>query len=739
MSSTPASAVESTTSPTAWTVSPAIEENVTALIDRMTLEEKLGQLTQFASGIVTGPTGEKIDERELAATGRLGSVLNLTGAAQVNALQREAVEKSRLKIPILFAMDIIHGYRTTYPVPLALAAAWDPDLAADCAHMAAVEGTAAGIRWTFSPMVDIARDARWGRIVEGNGEDPYLGEVFARAWVRGYQGDDLTAPTAMLACAKHFVGYGAAEGGRDYNTVDLSDRVLRDIYLPPFKAALDQGVGTMMSAFNSLQGVPASADRRTLTDILRAEWGFRGFVVSDWNSIGELIAHGVALNGLQAGFKALDAGVDMDMQANLYPRLGELVKNGTLKIEVIDEAVRRVLRVKFAIGLFDRPYTDESLAPAAYLTPEHLALARRAAEDSFVLLKNEPIAGGSSLLPLKEGGTVALIGALADSKDDMLGAWSSHGQQHDVVTLREALAERLHDKLIYARGVGPAGDSAEDFPDAMNAAARADLVVLALGESRDMSGEAASRSRLDLPGRQLELLKKIVETGKPVVLVLFNGRPLSLPWEAAHVPAILEAWYPGIQAGPALVRTLFGEANPSGKLTASFPRSLGQIPLYYNYFNTGRPSPGADRYVTGYIDDEHTPLFPFGWGLSYTKFEYSPTHLLTPKATAAEINAGGSIEVEATIKNAGLVAGRETVQLYIRERGTSVVRPVRELKAFQKISLQPGEARTVKFKLAKKDLSFWNIDMQEKVEPCELTIWIAPNSQAGESTKMLIE
>ena len=587
--------------------SDATDAKVAALMKRMTLAEKLGQLTQFSNGAATGPGGAKVDQMELAARGGLGSVLNLTGARECNELQRQAVEKSRLKIPILFGLDVIHGHRTVYPIPLGLSAAWDAELAERCARMAAEEATADGIRWTFSPMVDIARDSRWGRIAEGSGEDPFLGSAMAAAWVRGYQGQDLSNATAMLACAKHFVAYGAAEGGRDYNTVDVSERVLRDVYLPPFKAAKDAGAGTFMAAFNSLQGVPASANHHTLTDILRHEWNFKGLVVSDWDSIGELVQHGVALDGSEAALKAITAGVDMDMQSGLYDTvLPELVQSGRLKIEVIDRAVERVLRIKLALGLFERPYTDEKRSTSPAAKSEYTELARRAAEESFVLLKNNNVSGtlrvppangtrsvpDTFLLPLTADKRIALIGPLADDHAGMLGAWVMKADPKLVVTLRESLAERIGDRLIYAKGADTRGNSEAGFAEALAAARKSDVVLMALGEAPDMSGEAESRARVDLPGVQLKLLKAVVATGKPVVLILFSGRPLAIPWEAEHVPAILAAWFPGVQAGPALARTLYGDVNSSGKLTATFPRSVGQEPLYYNHFNTGRPAPG---------------------------------------------------------------------------------------------------------------------------------------------------
>ena len=538
-----------------------IDGRVSELLARMTLEEKIGQSVQFSHGLATGPNSAAVDEQELAAQGRIGSILNLTGARATNDLQRQAVERSRLGIPILFAQDIIHGFRTVYPIPLGLAASWNPALVEACARMAAVEGTAAGIRWTFSPMVDIARDARWGRGMEGNGEDPYLASLLAAAWVRGYQGSDWSQPDSMLACAKHFVGYGAGEGGREYNSVELTEQTLREIYLPPFKAAVDAGVGTLMSGFHSLGGVPATADRHTLTEILRDEWGFRGFVVSDWNSVGELMAHGVALNGDEAARQALIAGVDMDMQSNLYvTKLAGLVRSRAIPLATLEQATARVLRVKFALGLFDNPYTDESSSSTKFLTPGHLDLARSAAEESFVLLKNDSV-NGKPILPLTGKETVALIGSLADSRANMLGAWSLNGQPSDVVTLREALSERLHDRLTYSPGLEIDNQFSSDFSAATTAASRADVVLMALGEGRDLSGEARSRSRLDLPGRQLELLQAVVALGKPVVLIVFGGRPLALPWPAEHIPAILVAWFPGVQAGPALARTLCGEVK----------------------------------------------------------------------------------------------------------------------------------------------------------------------------------
>ncbi|MBL8874860.1 MAG: beta-glucosidase BglX [Phycisphaerae bacterium] len=726
------------------------DSRVDALLKQMTLEEKVGQLVQFSTGQATGPENIKVDQKDLLKNGGLGSILNLTGAKEVNEIQRVAVEQSRLKVPLLMGLDVIHGYRTTFPVPLGLAATWDAALIEQTARIAAIEATAEGVRWTFAPMVDIARDPRWGRVMEGSGEDPYLGQVIAAAYVRGFQGSDLSDPTSLLACAKHYVAYGAAEAGRDYNSVDMSERMLRDVYLPPFKATIDAGVGTFMSAFNSLSGVPTSANHFTLTTVLRDEWAFKGFVVSDWTSIAELIPHGIALDGKAAAFKGFTAGVDMDMQANLYAmHLPELVRSGKVPERMVDEAVRRVLRTKFALGLFENPYTDETLSAKVQLKPEHVALARRAAEESFVLLRNErakPIEG-SPLLPLADGKTVALIGPLADSADDMLGEWACKGDKKDVVTLRSALAEKLKDKLLYAKGTEILGTVETGFAEAVSAAEKADVVVMALGEHRRMSGEAASRTRLDLPGNQQALLKAIVATGKPVVLVVFAGRPLTLAWEAEHVASIIHAWHPGVQAGPALARVLFGESSPSGRLTITFPRSLGQVPLYYNRFKTGRPIGGEDddqkdsgaRYQSRYLDEKNSPLFPFGWGLTYTTFEYSPVSIGGMKSISlADLENGAKIKVEATVTNRGSRAGVEVAQLYIRQRGTSVVRPIRELKGFEKFSLQPGESRTVRFEIGKEQLAFWNVDMKHTIESAELAVWIAPNAEGGKPAIMTI-
>ncbi len=714
----------------------------------MTLEEKVGQLITYSQGAPTGPGTGRSNYKEMVAAGQLGSVFNLTGAAETNEMQKIAMEKSRLHIPLLFGLDVIHGFRTEFPVPLALSATWDPELVERTARVAAKEASHAGVRWTYSPMVDIARDARWGRIVEGAGEDPYLGSALAAAYVRGYQGSKLSNPESIAACTKHFAGYGAAEGGRDYNTTEIPVRLLRQVYLPPFKAAVDAGAATFMSAFNSLNEVPASANAFTLTQVLRKEWGFKGFVVSDWNSIGELIPQGVAKNHAVAAGKAFLAGVDMDMESNAYgPHLAELVKSGIVPESVVDESVRRVLRVKITLGLFEHPYADGKGSDA--IAPEDAELARKAAEESFVLLKND---GG--LLPLKVSGkTIALIGPLADDAQQMLGSWSAKGEAKDVVTLRSALTkqvEAVQGHVIYAKGTEILTMSDKGFSDAVAAANKSDIVVLALGEDAFwMTGEAASRAHLDLPGNQQQLLEAVAAAGKPVVLVVFSGRPLVLNWAAQHVPAVLEAWFPGVQAGPALANVLLGTSSPSGRLTVSFPRAVGQEPLYYNHFNTGRPTGSTDltrppttfaeKFMSRYVDVPNSPLYPFGYGLTYSTVSYSPTAVSASNLSAKDLNAGTvKLTVTAEVKNTGERAADEVVQLYIQQRDTSVVRPVRELKGFRRVSLPPGSSQKIEFTIGRDELKFWNIEMKDVVEPAQLTVWVAPDSTQGTPAQVSI-
>lgn len=732
---------------------PELEARIEALLAQMSLEEKIGQLNQASPGEPIGPSGERLDFSTLIKGGHVGSLLNLWNPKQIEAYQKIAVEQSRLHIPILFGLDVIHGYRTTFPIPLGLSCAWDPALIESASRVAAQETSAQGIRWTFSPMVDIARDARWGRIAESAGEDPYLGSVLARAYVRGYQGTRLDEPSSILACAKHFVGYGAAEAGRDYNSTEISERTLRQVYLPPFQAAVQEGAGTLMAAFNAISGVPASGNAFTMSQVLRKEWGFQGLVVSDWDSVHELVAHGVALDDATAAGKALNAGLDMDMGSILYLRnLPALVKSGAVSTARLDEAVRRVLRLKLALGLFEHPYSTQVSDPAAPLSEEKLLLARRAAEASFVLLRNEPV-NGKPLLPLKahSGLKLALIGPHGDDAQQMLGSWSIQGRAQDVTTLRtslEELSKRSIMSLRVAKGTGLTDASETGFAEALEAAKASDVVLMALGEDANATGEATSRTRLDLPGAQQKLLEAVVGTGKPVVLILFNGRPLALPWADRHVPAILEAWYPGNQAGQALLRTLFGAANPSGRLTVTVPRAVGQEPLYYNALSTGRPAQpdmdltkppvgyGASRWVSRYIDETNAPLYPFGHGLSYTTFDYSPVACDVRSLSAKAIEGGASFTVQAMISNTGTCVGTETVQCYIRLRGTSVARPVRELKAFERVELGPGQKRLVTFRLGREALAFWNLDLKEAVEPTALSVWIAPDSASGQPLEL---
>jgi beta-glucosidase len=737
------------------------EKKLEALLQKMTLEEKVGQLVQYSAGQPTGPGTGRTDYDDMIRKGEVGALFNITTARQVNAYQRVAVEQSRLHIPLLFGLDVIHGFRTEFPIPLGLASSWDPDLIEQTARVAARETSASGIRWTFSPMVDIARDARWGRMTEGSGEDPFLGAAIARAYVRGYQGARLDAPDSIAACPKHFLGYGAAEGGRDYNSVEISEHTLRQFYLPPFHAAIDAGAATLMSAFNSLNGVPATANPFTLKQILKGEWGFQGIVDSDYTSVGELIAHGIANDGATAARKAFLAGVDMDMVSSLYhENLVQLVRSGQVPEAAVDESVRRVLRVKFALGLFERPYADEAKETGAMLRPQSVSLARTAAERSFVLLKNAPFSGGAPVLPLSnEVKRVALVGPLADDSNDMLGSWAGQGRAEDVIALRTALTQRLGvDRVHYAKGIEIVGGSDEQLAEAVKAAQESDLVILALGENApEMTGEAASRAHLGLPGHQEQLLEKIVATGKPVALLLFTGRPLTLPWAFEHVPAVVAAWFPGIQAGPALVRTLFGEANPSGKLPVSWPRSVGQEPLYYDALNTGRPADNIDltrppknileKYVSRYIDEQNTPQFPFGYGLSYTQFGYGDLKLdknqLSAKALNVQLRASDpqtnrALSVSAEITNTGTRAGEEIVQCYVRLQGTSVALPVRALSGFQRISLSPGEKKELTFELGPEAFAFWNDQNKFVVEPARLTVWISPDSAHGEGKTLEI-
>ncbi|HEV7903522.1 MAG TPA: beta-glucosidase BglX [Pyrinomonadaceae bacterium] len=733
-----------------------IETRINALIARMTLAEKLGQL-QMLDGEANG--NFRPEHREMIRKGLLGSTLNVRGVARTNELQRIAVEESRLKIPALFAFDVIHGYRTVFPIPLGEAASFDPAAAERAAQIAAAEAAAAGVRWTFAPMVDIARDARWGRIAEGAGEDPYLGAAFARARVLGFQGRDYSAPERIVACAKHWVAYGAAEAGRDYNTTDMSEGTLREVYFPPFKAAVDAGVGTFMSAFNDLNGVPTSANPFTLTEVLRGEWKFDGVVVSDYESVKELMNHALAADEKGAAQHALNAGVDIEMVSRLYNLHGaQLLRERKLNMATIDEAVRRVLRIKFRLGLFERPYADEAREREVIMRQEHLAAAREIAARSLVLLKNEREA-----LPLSKNlKTIAVVGPLADSPKDVLGSWTGDGRVEDAVTLLAGIRAKVspQTKVLYAKGVaiegrGVTGNYDAPPPAATNAggtnvaqasdAARnsttpllensigeavrlaraADVVVVAVGESAEMSGEAASRSSLDLPGRQLELIQAIHATGKPYVVVLMNGRPLSVNWLAENSPAILETWFAGTQAGHAIADVLFGDVNPGGKLPVTFPRAAGQTPLYYNHKRTGRP-PTDQKYTSKYLDVPWTPLYQFGYGLSYTQFRLSNLQL-----SATSIRPNGQLTATVELENTGRRAGDEVVQLYIRDVASSVTRPVRELKGFERVTLKPGERRRVAFKLTPAELGFYNRDLRFVVEPGAFKVFAGTSSADG--------
>ena len=749
-------AIVSTAVPNAQLADPRLNQRVEELLKKMTLEEKVGQLVQFSAGAPTGPGTGRTNYEEGVAKGQIGSLFNAVGAEKTNAYQHIAVEKTRLHIPLIFGYDVIHGQHTTFPVPIALASSFNPSAAETVARTSATEARADGIQWVFSPMVDIARDARWGRITESAGEDPYLGAAIARAWIKGYQQGDLTNPTSVAACVKHFAAYGGATGGRDYNAVDMSEMTLRQVYLEPYRAAVEAGAATLMSSFNTINGVPASANPWTLTTILRGEWKFDGFVVSDWGSVAELLNHSIAANGATAALKALTAGVDMDMEGNLYStHLVSLVRSGELKEAVVDEAVRRVLRVKFALGLFEHPYTD--VTPAYTATPEKREITRKVAEQTLVLLKNDALQGTGRTLPLKKSiRTLALIGPQADDKAEMLGSWSSAGDAKDAVTLKQALETRFASggtKLIYAKGTDLKGDSTAGFDEAVSAAKQADVVVMALGEPANDTGEAASRMTLGLTGNQQQLLEAVSAVGKPVVLVLFNGRPLALPWAAKNVPAILEAWYPGIEAGNAVANVLLGDVNPSGKLPASFPYSVGQMPLSYSQFPTGRPITDPDgptpdaasdiKYGSRYIDGPNTPIYPFGWGLSYTQFSYSPLTLNAKEIALSALQAdrtqkAGVIKVGVDVKNTGTVEGTEVVQLYIRNKYASVEQPMRELKGFQRVTLAPGEQKHVDFTLGFDELAFYNANLERTVEATKYHITVGGSSKATESAEVQI-
>lgn len=713
------------------------DQHIEALIAEMTLEEKVGQLTQYSDvGDTTGPLPDDETQRQkmdMVRSGTVGSMLNVIGLDDIRTIQEYAVEESRLGIPVMFGFDVVHGYRTSFPLPLAEAASWDLAMMEETARIAAREAAADGLHWTFAPMADISRDARWGRVMEGAGEDPYLGSEIAVARVRGFQGEDLSAPDTIVSTVKHFAAYGFAEGGRDYNTVDIGTVTLFNIVLPPFKAAIERAdARTVMNAFNVLNGIPATGDAYLQRDILKDEWGFDGFIISDWGSGVEMVDHGFAADGEAAAKLAILAGSDMDMESNVYAQyLAGLVERGEVPESLVDDAVRRVLRVKAELGLFDDPYRyiDEARAERVLLAPEHLDVARRMAERSVVLLKNEP-----SLLPLQQGESIALIGALAGDKDSPLGNWRGMAEAHSAVSVVEGFEAAGLD-FVYEKGadleIGDAGfanpvvvntDDRSGFDAAVEAARAADKVVIVLGEDARQSGEGRSRTRLDFPGVQQELLEAVHAANENVILVVMSGRPLVLNWADENVPSIVQAWHLGSESGHALTNVLTGAYNPSGKLPMSFPRSVGQLPLYYNHLSTGRPDEIPEVFWSHYIDEQNSPLYPFGHGLSYTDFAYSGL------GVSAD---GGEVTVSVTVTNTGDVAGEEVVQLYIHDRAASVARPVRELKGFRKIDLAPGEAREVAFALGPDELGFYNGRGEFLVEAGLIDLYVGGSSAAG--------
>lgn len=724
---------------------------IDALMKKMTLDEKIGQLNLPGSGdIVTGQAsnsdiGKKIKE------GKVGGLFNIKGVDKISAVQKIAVEESRLKIPLIFGMDVIHGYETVFPIPLGLSCSWDMDLIKKSASIAAHEASADGICWTFSPMVDIARDPRWGRIAEGSGEDPYLGSQIAKAMVQGYQGDHFSKNYNIMACVKHYALYGAAEGGRDYNTTDMSHLRMFNEYLPPYKAAVDAGVGSVMASFNEVDGVPATANKFLLTDVLRKQWGFKGFVVTDYTGINEMVAHGIGdLQTVAA--RALMAGIDMDMVGESFlTTLKKSLQKGKVTEQQIDFACRKILEAKYKLGLFENPYKycEEQRAKTEIFTDANLKAARDVAAQTFVLLKND-----NAVLPLKKSGTIALIGPLADNKENMPGTWSVAADFSKAVSVIQGLKNVAPDvNILYAKGSNLSSDSLFDvragmfgksfkwdsrsaqqmIDEALEVANKSDVIVAALGESAEMSGESSSRSMINIPDAQEDLLKALVKTGKPVVLVLFTGRPLTLKWEQENVPAILNVWFGGTEAGNAIADVLFGDVNPSGKLTTTFPQNVGQIPLYYNHKNTGRPLEGKwfQKFRSNYLDVSNDPVYPFGFGLSYTTFNYSDI-----KLSDTLLKGNKTLTASVQLTNTGTRKGKEVVQLYIRDVVGSITRPVKELKGFQKIELNPGETKTISFKITPDDLKFYNADLKYDWEPGEFIIMIGGNSRDVKSASV---
>ncbi len=708
----------------------SIDQKVNDLLKKMTIEEKIGQLNQYTGdNSATGPITINPNKQAEIKAGLVGSMLNIIGTKYTRQYQELAMQ-SRLKIPLLFGQDVIHGFKTTFPIPLAEAASWDLQAIELAARIAATEAAASGIHWTFAPMVDIGRDPHWGRVMEGAGEDTYLGSKIAFARVRGFQGAKLGALNSVMACVKHFAAYGAAVGGRDYNSVDMSERMLWETYLPPFKSALDAGAATFMNSFNDLNGIPATGNKYLQRDILKGKWNFQGFVVSDWGSIGEMVDHGYAKDKKEAALAAITAGSDMDMESNAYRyNLAQLVKEGKVSIDLVDDAVRRILRKKFELGLFDDPYkySNPEREQAALNNAEHRKIALEVAQKSIVLLKNE-----NNVLPLsKDTKTIAFIGPMVKAYKANMGFWAVELPELNydkwVVSQWDGLQNKVgkNTKLLYAKGCEVEGNNKDGFAEAVTTAQKADVVILSIGERHDMSGEAKSRSNIHLPGVQEDLVKAIQATGKPVIVLINAGRPLVFNWTADNVPAILYTWWLGTEAGTAIADVLFGDYNPSGKLPMTFPREEGQIPIYYNHFNTGRPASNetATNYVSAYIDLKNSPKFPFGYGLSYTTFEYSDLKLSNTKMTKK-----GTIKVNFTLKNTGKVTGEEVVQLYLQDKFGPVVRPVLELRDFQKVKLKAGESKNIEFTIDNQKLSFYNDQLDFVSEPGDFDLMIGSSS-----------